>query len=83
LRTVGEALNVSCAVHALTRRVCWRAGRPLQRRPEGYGQRLGQAGQGAPETGAMGFDLDIKGDIVFSIFTDGISPIDGIVSALP
>jgi hypothetical protein len=35
------------------------------------------------ETGGMGFDLYVKGDVVFYVFTDGTSLIDGIVAALP
>jgi hypothetical protein len=35
------------------------------------------------ETGGMGFDLYIKGDVVFYVFTDGSPLADEIVAALP
>jgi hypothetical protein len=35
------------------------------------------------ETRGMGFDLYVKDDVLFYVFTDGTSLIDGIVAALP
>jgi hypothetical protein len=35
------------------------------------------------ETRGMGFDLYVKDDVLFYVFTDGTSLIDGIIAALP
>lgn len=43
----------------------------------------GKQVQAVREIGGMGFDLYVKGDVVFYVFTDGTSLIDGIVAALP
>ena len=43
----------------------------------------GKEVQVAREIGGMGFDLYVRGDVLFYVFTDGTSLIDGIVAALP
>jgi hypothetical protein len=43
----------------------------------------GKQVQRVRETGGMGIDVYVKGDVVFYVFTDGTPLIDGIIAALP